>query len=393
MSTTLTESNIYLEKAKLLAEEFAKDAAERDKQGGTPKIQRDKIRESGLLKLLIPKEYGGEGQPWSLVLEVVREFAKTDAALAHLYGYHFLCLAGPYLAGSPDQIRHYFTETARHDYFWGNSSNPLDKGIIGTRDGDQVIVNGSKSFSSGSPDSDLLIISWNDAETGDYYEGVLPTSRQGVHVHDDWDNIGQRQTGSGTVSFDHVTLNEQEILPTPYAAENVFSTIIPIISQSILTNIFIGSALGAIEEAKKYTLKRSRAWYTSGYDKAAQDPWIISRYGNFWIEAQSALSFVEKAALALDRIWERGFDLTEEERGESAVIVAGANVLAGRVSLSICGDIFEVMGARASASKFGYDRFWRNVRTHTLHNPAEYKKRTVGNWVLNGEFPKYGFYS
>lgn len=68
MDAVVKDSNIYLEKANLLAQEFAKDAVERDKAGGTPKVQRDKIRESGLLKLLIPKEYGGEGQPWSTVL-------------------------------------------------------------------------------------------------------------------------------------------------------------------------------------------------------------------------------------------------------------------------------------------------------------------------------------
>ena len=45
------------------------------------------------------------------------------------------------------------------------------------------------------------------------------------------------------------------------------------------------------------------------------------------------------------------------------------------------------MGARSATNANGYDRFWRNVRTHTLHNPAEYKKRTVGTWLLTGEFP------
>jgi hypothetical protein len=46
------------------------------------------------------------------------------------------------------------------------------------------------------------------------------------------------------------------------------------------------------------------------------------------------------------------------------------------------------MGARSSDRAYGYDRFLRNVRTHTLHNPAEYKTRTVGTWFLTGAYPE-----
>ncbi|WP_127530930.1 acyl-CoA dehydrogenase family protein [Paenibacillus kobensis] len=376
-----------------LAERLRSDAIQRDKQGGTPKVQRDWIRESGLLKLLIPREYGGDGQPWSAVLRVVRILAEADASLAHLYGYHFLCLVAPHLAGTPEQIAHFYTVTARNNYFWGNSSNPLVKTIIGRREGDRVIVNGSKTFSSGSPDSDLLAISWNDAETGEYYEGIIPTSRPGVEVLDDWDNMGQRQTGSGTVTFRDVPVEKEEILETPYAGHTVFSTIIPIVSQSILANIFAGSAEGALEDAKRYTHDTSRPWYTSGYARADEDPSIWRQYGELWTSSIAATSLVEKAADKLDRLWERGTDLTEEERGECAVIVAAANVHAGRVALDITSRIFDVMGARATASKYGFDRFWRNVRTHTLHNPAEYKLRNIGAWVLNGTLPEPGYYS
>ncbi|MFF2094324.1 acyl-CoA dehydrogenase family protein [Paenibacillus sp. NPDC058174] len=108
---------------------------------------------------------------------------------------------------------------------------------------------------------------------------------------------------------------------------------------------------------------------------------------------QSALSLVEKSDRELDAVWARDTALTEAERGDCAVIVAAANVQASRMALEVTSRIFEVMGARATASRYGYDRFWRNVRTHSLHNPAEFKLRTVGNWFLNGQAPVPGFYS
>jgi alkylation response protein AidB-like acyl-CoA dehydrogenase len=42
------------------------------------------------------------------------------------------------------------------------------------------------------------------------------------------------------------------------------------------------------------------------------------------------------------------------------------------------------MGARATAAQYGFDRFWCNVRTHTLHDPLAYKAREVGNFQVNG---------
>lgn len=51
------------------------------------------------------------------------------------------------------------------------------------------------------------------------------------------------------------------------------------------------------------------------------------------------------------------------------------------------------MGARVTAARYGFDRYWRNVRTHTLHDPAYYKAREVGNFVLNGVIPPVGLYS
>jgi alkylation response protein AidB-like acyl-CoA dehydrogenase len=55
--------------------------------------------------------------------------------------------------------------------------------------------------------------------------------------------------------------------------------------------------------------------------------------------------------------------------------------------------MFEVMGARATAASRAYDRFWRNVRTHTLHDPIVYKVREVGDFVLNDVLPEPTAYS
>ena len=73
-----------------IAAELRVDAAERDLAAGTPWPQRERIRASGLLKLMVPIEFGGYGADWPTALRSIRELATADASLAHLFGYHHL---------------------------------------------------------------------------------------------------------------------------------------------------------------------------------------------------------------------------------------------------------------------------------------------------------------
>lgn len=59
---TRPEAQTPLQIARRLAADFAENAAERDVAGGTPKAERDALRRSGLLSLIIPREYGGLGR-------------------------------------------------------------------------------------------------------------------------------------------------------------------------------------------------------------------------------------------------------------------------------------------------------------------------------------------
>jgi hypothetical protein len=66
------------------------------------------------------------------------------------------------------------------------------------------------------------------------------------------------------------------------------------------------------------------------------------------------------------------------------VKVSGVKALATTAALDINSGVFEVIGARGTHPKFGFDRFWRNVRTHTLHDPVSYKIADVGKHTSTG---------
>lgn len=382
----------YLETVSGLAAEFSATAVERDKTGGTPKHERDRIRESGLLKIAIPKVYGGWELPWNEVFKISREFAKVDSAIAHVYSYHHLGVTIPHIFGSTEQKEKFYTETINNNWFWCNALNPLDRRTTLTRSGDIWLLNGIKSFCSGSKDSDILPITAVNQETSELTVLAIPTKREGVNILDDWDNIGQRQTDSGSISFDQVEVFPQEIFGDRSQSDRPFKTIRACLTQLNLANIYLGIAIGAFEAAREYTQTQTRPFLNSGVDNATQDPYILERYGDMWVNLQTTEALVDRAGLALQASWSREWELTTQQRGETAIAIAMAKVAAHKVGLDVTSRIFEVMGARSTSAKYGFDRYWRNLRTFTLHDPVEYKIKAIGDWALNHQIPKPDFY-
>lgn len=112
-----------------------------------------------------------------------------------------------------------------------------------------------------------------------------------------------------------------------------------------------------------------------------------------WTELQAAISLADKAATQVQQAWDKEVNLTIEERGEVAISIFAAKGFATRVGLNLTTGIFEVMGTRSTGTKYGFDRYWRDLRTFTLHDPVDYKLRDIGNWVLNEELPLVTQYS
>lgn len=378
--------------AAALRDEFSRDAVERDKIGGRPTKEIAALKASGLLNLLIPKRFGGAGETWSKALRIAREFAKVDGSLAHLYGYHFLAQISPVVRSAPGQTDEILRQSAANHWFWGNTANPIPKTLNGTSEGSGFVLNGRQSFCSGSHVADRLLVGWDDVPNDRRVFALIEPARKGISILDDWDGIGQRQTGSGTVVFDNVRIDGREVLTLPDGPGKPVATLTPLFQQSALLNVFVGSAQGALETARDYTLTKSRPWLTSGVERPIDDPWVKRVYGDLYVRTEAATLLADKALKALDDAYAPGQALTEAQRGRSAVEIATANVFAGETALDVTSRIFEVTGARSATNAYGLDRFWRNVRTHTLHNPAEYKTRNIGDWVLSGSAPEPGFY-
>ncbi|MFE4384840.1 acyl-CoA dehydrogenase family protein [Streptomyces cyaneofuscatus] len=385
----------WIGRAAEVAALLATDAAARDKAGATPYTEIQLLKDSGLVTLLGPAEHGGGGQDWTTAYRVIREVAKADGSIGQLLGYHYLWNWAARLVGTREQWEHVEAEAVRQTWFFGGAVNPRDSDVVVTEDGDDLVFTGAKTFSTGSKVSDVTVLEGVLEGTDQHIFAIVPSDSEGLVFRDDWDNIGQRLTESGGVTIDGVRTPwasaagyvDKEFRPRVYNTLNV-----PTI-QLVFISFYLGIAAGALETAATYTRTKARSWLHGGYDQAVDEPYVIDTYGDLTAKLWAVEALADAVAAEGQQLHDAPDEVTEQTRGEFEVRVAAAKVRATEVALEVTSRIFEVTGARATASAEGLDRFWRNIRTHTLHDPVAYKRREVGRHVLTGELPEATWYS
>ncbi|MFW0871711.1 acyl-CoA dehydrogenase family protein [Rhodococcoides corynebacterioides] len=394
-TTTPTTPEEWIDRARDVATILAEDAVALDRGTEPPHVEVALLKDSGLATVLGPVEFGGGGQSWETAYRLIREVATADGSIGQLYGYHLLWFWAARLVGTPEQIAAVEQAATENRWFFGGAVNPRDNDVEITDEGDTLVYHGAKTFSTGSRISDVTVLEGVLAGTDTHIFAIVPSDSEGLTFHDDWDNIGQRRTESGSVTIDRVRTEwssaagfvDKVFQPRVYNTLNV-----PII-QLVFVNFYLGIARGALDSAAEYTRTTTRAWLHSTVDNALDEPYIIDLYGDYTAKLWAAEALADAVAAEQQRLHDDADAVTETQRGEHEVRVAAAKARATEVALEITAGIFEALGARATASSHGFDRFWRNVRTHTLHDPVFYKRREVGRHVLTGELPTPTWYS
>ncbi|MGQ3256593.1 MAG: acyl-CoA dehydrogenase family protein, partial [Microbacterium aurantiacum] len=81
------------------------------------------------------------------------------------------------------------------------------------------------------------------------------------------------------------------------------------------------------------------------------------------------------------------------DRADLAYRIAQLKVVSSDTAVDVANRVYEATGASSTASKVGLDLHWRNVRTHSLHDPVDYKKLEVGAHFLTGVVQPISLYT
>ena len=130
--------------------------------------------------------------------------------------------------------------------------------------------------------------------------------------------------------------------------------------------------------------EKSRPWIDAGVERASDDPYVITAVGDLLIRQHAAEALLRIAGQAIDAAAGQESEATV---ARAQVAVAEAKVLTTEFALLAANKLFELAGTRATLREHMLDRYWRDARAHTLHDPVRWKYAIVGNWHLNGTPP------
>lgn len=336
----------------------------------------------------LPAQKGGKGYNLRQLFRFVAQLAEADSDVAHILRAHYSYVE-QLLRENIDGRHTALLAQIADGVIIGNAvteNSPHQAGSLVfntklTADGQDYRLNGIKYFSTGTLYADLVVVTTLDVNA-EPIAVIIPTDRIGITIEDDWDGIGQELTGSGTTKFQNVKVHRNELFKklkgkTPF---NAFP-------QLYLQAVIVGILNSIVGDSATLIQSRKRTFSFAAAQLPRQDPQLLQIIGELSSIVFAAQSMLLAAADVLDEASshaEQGnipYDLSHQ----ASLVVAQTKVIIDELALRAATKLFDVGGASATRKSAFLDRHWRNIRTLVSHNPAVYKARAIGDFVVNNK--------
>ncbi|AQH03930.1 monooxygenase (plasmid) [Burkholderia sp. KK1] len=344
------------------------------------------LRDAGFTSLRVPREHGGEGIKLVELFELLIELSEADSNITQALRAHFGFTE--HALDSPAERRERWLarlgKGAIVGAAWSETGEARQSQFATrlTRSANGWHLNGAKFYTTGSLFADWIHVGATDADDA-AVSVTVDRHTEGVEVIDDWDGMGQRLTASGTSRFNHVKVDEREIVTgrAPFPYSEAFYQLV-----HLATLAGIGRAVA--NDAAAAVAARTRSYSHASSTRAADDPQLLQVVGRARAHAWTAGAIVAQSARALERA-AASFDRPDALAviAETEIEIWQAQTVASQLVLDASANVFDALGASATLRTAGLDRYWRNARTIASHNPRIYKDRIVGDFAVNGTLP------
>ncbi|MBF6569705.1 MAG: acyl-CoA dehydrogenase family protein [Candidatus Binataceae bacterium] len=391
-----------VEEIRRLAAEFALDYARHDQKFEFPGAEIQKLKSIGALKAPVPKKFGGLGMAPTELIRCIKILAEGNPSVAQIFFVHCLDLVIATEFATAEQLEWLMRAVVDNNCFVGqataerHSKTHYAFETVFTPVNGGVKVRGRKFFTTGSGAADVFLI------FGAQYDGgigaaIAQRGDKGLELIDDWKAMGQRGTTSGTVVLNDLFIPSERVFPKFQFADQGPQSLMGPYLQLGFTAIYTGIAGGALRAGIEYVRTKTRAYPESGVSSASDDRYIQREVGMMRAQLSAADSLLDRAARRLEEAFAMRGKAGDTEmkrcRAEASVAVAEAKIIATEAALRIGQDIFQLCGARSALYEEDMDRFWRDARTLTVHDPKDYRAMLIGQYVLLDKFPAAGFRS
>ena len=360
MNFDFTEDQLaFKQAAKEFAEkEMAPYAAQWDEEAHFPVDVIKKTGELGFLGLYSPEKYGGLGLSRldsSIIFEEMSQHCTSTTAFMTI---HNMCawmvtsfadesLAaewGPKLTSGELLASYCLTEP-------GSGSDAGSMKTTAKPDGEEYVINGSKTFISGAGSTDVLVLMARTGEAGP--KGVscflVPANLDGIIYDKKESKMGWNSQPTRLITFENVRIPKSYLIGEEgegfkFAMKGLDGGRINIASCSL------GTAQAALNQAQKYMLERKQFGKTLASFQALQ-----FKISDMLTDLISSRQMVRLAAFKLDN-----------KDANAGAYCAMAKRYATDTCFNVCDEALQLHGGYGYIKEYPLERYVRDSRVHRI---------------------------
>ncbi len=379
MSYCLTDEQLMIRD---MVREFSRKvvaatAMKRDETKEFPADNFEKMSELGLMGMITPTEYGGEGADTISYVLALSEIAYSCASTAVVMSVHNSIVCGSLVTfGNEEQKKKYLPKLASGEIIGAFAltephagSDPAAQMTTVVKEGNEYVINGTKRFITSGKNGGLVIVTAKTDESAGH-RGIsaflVNRGNPGMIVGNIEDKMGLCASDTTDLIFENCRVSESDRLGKEGEGFKIAMTAldsgrIGIAAQSI------GVAQACLDAAVKYA--KTREQFGQKISKFQGLRWIIADMAT---EIEAARQLMYSAAAMKDR-------------GEPYSAQASmAKLFASEMVNRITGKALQIHGGYGFTKDYPVERFYRDARVFTIYEgTSEIQKIVISDHIFN----------
>jgi len=355
---------------------IAPTAAERDRTKEFPADNLKKMAELGLMGMMVPPAYGGEGADTISYVLALSEIAYSCASTAVVMSVHNSIVCESILRyGSEDLKTTYLPELAAGKMIGAfgltepeAGSDPVSQITTAVRDGDEYVLNGTKRFTTTGKNAHVVIVTAKTDESL-RHQGIsafiVKKGTPGFKVGRLEDKMGLRASDTTDLIFDNCRVPADHLLGQEGDGFKLAMTAldggrIGISAQSI------GVAQAALDASIRYAKQRTQ--FGQKIAKFQGLRWMIADMAT---ELEAARQLTMSAAAMKDQ----GARYTRQ--------ASMAKLFASEMVNRVTAKAIQIHGGYGFTKDYEVERYYRDARVFTIYEgTSEIQRVVISNHLL-----------
>ena len=320
-----------------------------------PEAWIEQMKEMGIYGLAVPEEYDGLPISMPAYVQVTEELARGWMSLSGAMGGHTVVAKLLTMYGTEEQKSKYLplmaTGELRATMALTEPSGGSDLQAISTIarvDGDDLVINGSKTWISNARRSGLIaLLAKTDPNAEPRHTGmsiILVEPGEGMNISRDLPKLGYKGVESCEISFDDYRIPASQILggePGKGFAQFMKGLEVGRIQVAARS---LGVAAAALEDSIKYSQER---------ETFGKPIWKHQSIGNYLADMATKLTAARQLTL---------FAAEKYESGERCDMEAGmAKLFASEVAMEIALNAIRIHGGYGYSTEYDVERYFRDA--------------------------------